>query len=96
MVTTPASVAPPRTTDAPHAVPRLRPLASMTELTVKPSGTLCRNTAKKISQPKAFDDMVRPVPVNSLGSEVAGLDVTPDLVRVQMRFVAGTGSATKP
>jgi YbbR domain-containing protein len=48
------------------------------------------------SQPKAFDDMVRPVPVNSLGTEVAGLDVTPDLVRVQMRFVAGSGSAAKP
>ena len=41
--------------DAPQAVPRLRPLASMTELTVKPSGILCRKIAKKMSHPSQFD-----------------------------------------
>ena len=36
-------------------MPRLRPLASMTELTVKPSGILCRKIARKISHPSQFD-----------------------------------------
>lgn len=45
--------------------------------------------------PSAFDSMVRPVPVNSLGQEVAGVEVAPDLVRVRVHFVKGTG-AKKP
>jgi YbbR domain-containing protein len=46
--------------------------------------------------PSAFDSMVRPVPVNSLGQEVAGIDVAPDLVRVRVHFVKGTGASKKP
>jgi YbbR domain-containing protein len=43
--------------------------------------------------PKELDEMVRPVPVDSSGGELPGLAVTPNLVRVQMRVVAGTASA---
>jgi len=46
--------------------------------------------------PSAFDAMVRPVPVNSLGQEVAGLEVAPDLVRVRVHFVKGMGAGAKP
>jgi YbbR domain-containing protein len=48
------------------------------------------------AEPRAIDEMVRPVPVNTLGNEIAGLEVSPDLVRVQIRFVAGTGETPKP
>lgn len=43
------------------------------------------------SEPKLIDEMVRPVPVNASGQEIAGLVVAPDLVRVQVHFVAGRG-----
>ncbi len=46
--------------------------------------------------PRLLDAMVRPVPVNSFGEEIAGVDVTPDLVRVRIRFVSGTGVPKKP
>lgn len=46
--------------------------------------------------PSALDAMVRPVPVNSLGQEVVGLEVAPDLVRVRVHFVKGTGAPGKP
>ncbi len=39
------------------------------------------------------DEMVRAVAVNSSGAEVSGLSVAPNLVRVEMRSVAGTGRA---
>jgi YbbR domain-containing protein len=39
--------------------------------------------------PKAVDEMVRPVAVNASGMELTGLSISPNLVRVQMRFVAG-------
>lgn len=42
------------------------------------------------NQPKSIDEMVRPVAVDAAGSEIEGLSVTPDLVRVQSRFVAGS------
>jgi YbbR domain-containing protein len=43
------------------------------------------------SQPKRLDEMVRPIPVDASGTELSGLSVAPDLVRVQMQFVAGSG-----
>ncbi|MFY9662879.1 MAG: CdaR family protein [Candidatus Cybelea sp.] len=43
--------------------------------------------------PKAVDEMVRPIAVDASGSEVAGLTVTPNLVRIQTRFVAGSEPA---
>jgi YbbR domain-containing protein len=44
--------------------------------------------------PRSLDAMIRPVAVNSLGAEIAGLEVAPDLVRVQTQFVNGTGAKT--
>ncbi len=46
------------------------------------------------NQPKSVDEMVRPIAVDASGAEIDGLSVTPDLVRVQSRFVAGS-SGTK-
>lgn len=43
---------------------------------------------------KAVDEMIRPLPVDASGTEVSGISVTPNLVRIQMSAVAGTG-ATK-
>ena len=42
--------------------------------------------------PRMFDEMVRPIPVDSAGQEITGIDVSPDLTRVQVHFVAGTGA----
>jgi YbbR domain-containing protein len=39
-------------------------------------------------QPKAVDEMLRPIAVDGSGAEVNGVSVSPDLVRVQMRFDA--------
>jgi YbbR domain-containing protein len=41
------------------------------------------------SQPKGVDEMVRPIAVDSSGTELSGLTVAPNLVRVQVRFIAG-------
>lgn len=43
------------------------------------------------STPKALDEMVRPTAVNAAGAEVAGITVAPNLVRLRVRFVTGTG-----
>jgi len=45
------------------------------------------------NQPKALDEMVRPIAVDSSGAEIAGLSVVPNLVRIQMHFTAGTSAA---
>ena len=50
---TPATVAAPSATEAPHENARLRPLASITDDTVNPYGILCRKTAIKIIHPSA-------------------------------------------
>jgi YbbR domain-containing protein len=42
--------------------------------------------------PRAVDEMVRPVAVDASGAELPGLSVTPNLVRVQSRFVSGTAA----
>ena len=41
------------------------------------------------NQPKAIDEMIRPVAVDTFGAEIPGLAVTPNLVRVQVHFVQG-------
>jgi YbbR domain-containing protein len=43
------------------------------------------------SAPKAVDEMVRPIPVDSSGAELTGLSVAPNLVRVETHFVVGSG-----
>jgi YbbR domain-containing protein len=42
--------------------------------------------------PQSIDEMVRPVPVDANGAEVNELEVSPDLVRVRVDFVQGTGT----
>ncbi|MBV8067121.1 MAG: hypothetical protein JO113_04015 [Candidatus Eremiobacteraeota bacterium] len=49
-----------------------------------------RADVEMVNQPKTVDEMVRPVAVDASGSEVAGLSVTPNLVRVEVHFAAGT------
>ncbi|HEY8314841.1 MAG TPA: hypothetical protein VIG51_11835 [Candidatus Baltobacteraceae bacterium] len=62
-----------------------------------PAGALAQVTAVRVDVPipanaSQLDEMVRPRPVNSLGGEVQGLQVSPDLIRVQARFTNGTGT----
>lgn len=45
------------------------------------------------NEPRALDEMVRPTAVDASGAEVTGLSVAPDLVRVQVRFVAASGTS---
>lgn len=42
------------------------------------------------SQP-SFDEMIRPMAVNSSGSEISDVQVTPNLVRVQAKLLPATG-----
>jgi len=44
------------------------------------------------NEPKSIDAMVRPVAVDASGAPLPELAVSPNLVRVQARFVAGTPS----
>jgi YbbR domain-containing protein len=65
-----------------------------------PSSALAQVTAVRVDvsmpvSPMSVDEMLRPTAVNALGEEVSGLQVSPDLVRVQMQFVAAHG-AIKP
>ncbi len=65
-----------------------------------PSGLLAQVSTVRVDvpmpqAPQAFDAMVRPVAVNSLGEEIAGLEPAPDLVRVQIHFIRGTGANKK-
>lgn len=70
---------------------------------VLPSAALVRGPTSLLAQisavragiampnaPKAVDEMVRPIPVDSTGAELTGLSVAPNLVRVESHFVAGT------
>lgn len=45
------------------------------------------------NQPKEIDEMIRPSPVDAAGAPVEGLSITPNLVRVRVRFVAGSAGA---
>jgi YbbR domain-containing protein len=74
--------------------PAIRPA----EVTVSgPSSLLSQVAVVRVDVPmasgaKTLDEMIRPVAVNSLGAEIAGLDVAPDLVRVQVQFTTGTAA----
>ena len=57
MVSTPARVDAPNSIDAPQAMRRLCPLASMTDAIVNPSGILCRKMATKMTHPSQFETM---------------------------------------
>lgn len=41
-------------------------------------------------QPKSIDEMVRPIPVDARGVDLAGLEIAPNLVRVRMNVIAGS------
>lgn len=41
--------------------------------------------------PKTFDEMERPTPINALNQEIGGVEVAPNLVRAQVRFILGSG-----
>ncbi len=42
------------------------------------------------NEPKNLDEMVRPVAVDVSGAEIGGVSVAPNLVRVQLQFLAST------
>lgn len=70
--------------------PQLRPNVATARA---PTSLLAQVAAVRVDvmlpvEPKEVDEMVRPVPVDAAGAEVAGIDVTPDLVHVKIRFVA--------
>lgn len=72
------------------------------EVTVHgPSGLLTQVAAVRVDvplaqSPSALDAMVRAVPVNAQGQEIGSLEVAPDLVRVRVQFVKGTGAGKQP
>lgn len=62
-----------------------------------PASVLAQVTSVRVdvalpAQPKFVDEMVRPIPVGAQGSEITGLQIAPNLVRVQMHVVAGSQS----
>ena len=65
-----------------------------------PSSLLSQVSAVRVdvpmpSAPETFDEMARPVAVDSMNQEVAGIESAPNLVRVQIHFDAGTGEKIK-
>ena len=77
--------------------------ASMEPRTVRvqgPTSLLQLVTAVRIDvpipgSPIDIDSMVRPSAVDQSGQEIAGLVVSPDLIRVQVHFVKGNGATIK-
>lgn len=74
--------------------PKLTPLTAVVH---GPAGDLAQVTAVRVdvplgANPSQLDEMIRPVAVDSLGREVSGLQVSPNLIRVQTRFTTGTGT----
>jgi YbbR domain-containing protein len=77
----------------------------VSETQIRPDTAIIRAPASQIAQvsgvyaevampnqPKGLDEMVRPIPFDSSGAELSDLSVSPNLVRVKIRFVAGTGA----
>lgn len=65
-----------------------------------PSSLLSQVSAVRVdvpmpNAPETFDEMARPVAVDSMNQEVAGIESAPNLVRVQIHFDAGTGEKIK-
>jgi YbbR domain-containing protein len=57
------------------------------------SSALAQVTAVRLDvplpdEPLRFDEMLRPVAINALGAEVTGVQVSPDLIRVEAQFVS--------
>ena len=65
-----------------------------------PSSLLSQVSAVRVdvqmpNAPQTIDEMARPVGVDSMNQEVAGIESAPNLVRVQIHFDAGTGEKIK-
>jgi YbbR domain-containing protein len=77
---------------------RIRPAA----VTVQgPSSALSQVTAVRVdlllpSAPGNLDEMLRPAAVNALGAEVGGVQISPDLVRVETQFVTARTTSQRP
>ncbi len=76
---------------------KIRPSAVIVQ---GPSSVLSQVSAVRVDlvlpdAPLNADESLRPQPVNAMGGEVSGLQVAPDLVRVETKFAAarGTGAA---
>jgi YbbR domain-containing protein len=72
-------------------------LAPATVTVEGPASLLSQVTAVRVDvalpgQPKFVDEMVRTIAIGAQGSEVSGLQIAPNLVRVQMHVVAGSQS----
>ncbi len=72
--------------------PKLTPATAVVH---GPAGALAQVTAVRVdvplgANPSQLDEMIRPLPVDSLGREISSLDVSPNLIRVQARFTTGT------
>ncbi len=72
--------------------PQVHPIAATVRA---PTSALAQVSAVRVdivlpSEPKAIDEMVRPIAVDASGAEVSGLAVAPDLVRVQMQFATAS------
>lgn len=72
--------------------------SSPADATVRgPSDQLTLVTAVRLDVPihssaATVDAMVRPIAVNSVGQDIADLEVSPSLIRVTVRFVAAAGT----
>jgi hypothetical protein len=77
--------------------------------TVTPSSVIVRGPTSELSQvatvridmplsptQTTMDEMIRPVAVNSSGEEIRDVQVVPNLVRVQARFLPATGTNPAP
>jgi YbbR domain-containing protein len=47
------------------------------------------------AKPEPFDKMIRPTPIDARGTEIPGVQISPNFVRVRAHFVAPSGQGTR-
>ena len=75
---------------------------------VNPATTTIRGVATDLSRvtgvrveipipakPEPFDKMIRPTPIDARGTEIPGVQISPNFVRVRAHFVAPSGQGTR-
>ncbi len=75
---------------------------------VNPPTTMIRGVATDLSRvtgvrveipipakPEPFDKMIRPTPIDARGTEIPGVQISPNFVRVRAHFVAPSGQGTR-
>jgi hypothetical protein len=75
---------------------------------VNPATTTIRGVATDLSRvtgvrveiplpakPEPFDKMIRPTPIDARGTEIVGVQISPNFVRVRAHFVAPSGQGTR-